>query len=70
MGNLSLSGIECLLDQQTAKGNDRQLLDNDHLFVTLSTPWYRFLALITTLGLLVSIVSNVIIIYLFIRLVR
>lgn len=37
----------------------------EQLYVSLSTFWYCFLAFITTLGLLVSLVSNMIIIYLF-----
>jgi len=39
----------------------------DQMFVELSTFWYCFLALITTVGLIVSLVSNIIIIYLFTR---
>lgn len=38
---------------------------DEHLYVSLSTFWYCFLAFITTMGLLVSLVSNMIIIYLF-----
>lgn len=41
--------------------------NEQHLYVDLDTFWYIFLALITTVGLLVSFVSNMIIIYLFTR---
>lgn len=37
----------------------------EQLYVNLSTFWYCFLALITTIGLIVSLISNMIIIYLF-----
>lgn len=38
---------------------------DEQIHVRLSTFWYCFLALVTGLGLLVSLVSNMIIIYLF-----
>lgn len=37
---------------------------DEQLYVNLSTFWYLFLALITAAGLLISLVSNMIIIYL------
>lgn len=39
----------------------------EQLYVNLSTFWYAFLALITTVGLLISLISNMIIIFLFTR---
>lgn len=38
-----------------------------HYYVQLNTLWYLFLGLVTGVGLLVSLVSNMIIIYLFTR---
>lgn len=38
---------------------------DEQLYVNLSTFWYCFLAFITIMGLLVALVSNMIIIYLF-----
>lgn len=56
---------EHLAINSTASHNKCYVDQEEHLYVNLSTFWYCFLALITTLGLLVSLVSNMIIIYLF-----
>lgn len=47
--------------------HERDLVKPEHFYVNLSTLGYCFLALITTLGLAISLISNMIIIYLFIR---
>lgn len=49
------------------KGSSQAGQQAEHLYVNLTTFWYCFLALITTIGLVVSLVSNMIIIYLFSR---
>ena len=59
MMNESLADVS---DECLAKGIT---LGPEQLYVNLSTFWYCFLALITAIGLLVSLVSNMIIIYLF-----
>lgn len=41
--------------------------NEQQMYVNLSTFWYCFLALITTVGLLISLISNMVIIYLFTR---
>lgn len=41
--------------------------DEQQKYVALTTFWYSFLAFITTSGLLISLISNIIIIYLFSR---
>lgn len=47
--------------------HETDLVKPEHFYVNLSTLGYCFLALITTLGLAISLISNMIIIYLFIR---
>lgn len=54
-----VSGCPFDENNNTSEANDEQL------YVNLSTFWYCFLAFITILGLLVALVSNMIIIYLF-----
>lgn len=46
----------------TSANNEDQ---DEQLYVKLSTFWYCFFAFVTAVGLLVSLVSNMIIIYLF-----
>lgn len=64
-GNFSSGGINSTV---TLTDQCRHLADDDadgQLYVNLNTFWYCFLAFITTIGLMISLVSNMIIIYLF-----
>ena len=51
----------------SSSSNQSDANQTEQLYVQLNTFWYVFLALITTIGLVVSLVSNMIIIYLFTR---
>lgn len=56
-----------LTNKQARQCHEIGLIHPEQLYVNLSTFWYCFLALITLLGLIISLISNMIIIYLFIR---
>lgn len=61
------SRVERAQLNQLSGALDKSECQSDHeeqLYVTLTTFWYLFLASITAAGLLISLVSNMIIIYL------